>query len=117
MPTRILARHHAFEFYGCDARRLDAVLGVRRALDRLCRAAGLHVVRRSHHRFRPQGLTTLYILRESHLAYSSWPEHGYAFLDLDLCGPARRLGAAVRAFARFLGARRLRRRLWSRWAR
>ena len=108
----IVARHHVIEFDGCSPERADDPALVRRALARLCRDAGLNVVRRVQHRFTPHGLTVLYILRESHLAYSSWPEKEYAVLDLFLCGPMRNIGPAAAAFARALRARRARKRAW-----
>lgn len=105
-----MARHHVIELEGVDGKLSDRPAFVRRALGRLCREAGLHVVRRVQHEFTPHGLTILYVLRESHLAYSSWPERSYAVLDLFLCGATRSLPGAVARFARGMGARRVRRR-------
>ena len=107
----IVARHHVIEFDGCPPERVDDPVRIRRALARLCRDAGLNVVKRVEHRFTPHGLTVLYVLRESHLAYSSWPEKRYAVLDLFLCGPMRGVAPAIAAFARALGAKRARRRV------
>jgi S-adenosylmethionine decarboxylase len=111
-PATLLARHHVVEFLGCDPARVDSVSGVGRALRSLCRAAPLHLVRLALHRFSPHGITYLCVLRESHLAYSSWPERSYCILSLQLCAGAPRLQAALAGFGRSLGARSVRQRSW-----
>ncbi|MBI4346312.1 MAG: adenosylmethionine decarboxylase [Elusimicrobia bacterium] len=107
---RVLARHHVIELEGCDARRSDDPARIGAALRRLCAEAALHVVRRVKHEFTPHGLTVLFVLRESHLAYSSWPERRYAVLDLFLCAATPGLAKAIARFARALGAGRVRAR-------
>ena len=110
MARRVLARHHVIELEGCEARRSDYPVFVGRLVKRLCAEAKLNVVRRVRHQFAPHGLTILFVLRESHLAYSSLPERSYAVLDLFRCGEGDGLSAAVARFALGLGARRARRR-------
>lgn len=48
-----------------------------------CRASLLHFELR---RFEPQGLTAFALLRESHIAFHSWPERDYAAVDIFTCG-------------------------------
>ncbi len=110
MPT--LARHHLIEFHSCDAKTIDSPRLALKALRSLCREAPLHPLRHVSHRFKPQGLTVIMILSESHLAFSSWPEYGYATLHLFLCGRTPRLRRAVAAFGKRIGSSRRRRREW-----
>lgn len=110
---RVLARHHVIEFEDCDARRSDDPARIGAALRRLCGEAALHVVRSAKHEFTPHGLTVLFVLRESHLAYSSWPERRYAVLDLFLCAATPGLAKATARLARSLGAKRIRARHFS----
>lgn len=105
---RVLARHHVIELEGCQSLRSDDPRIVGAALRRLCADAALNVVRRVKHEFTPHGLTVLYVLRESHLAYSSWPEREYAILDLLLCAAPPKLFSAIARFTRALGAKRSR---------
>lgn len=104
---RVLARHHVVELEGLSGLRSDSPALVGKALRRLCDDAALHVVRRVRYEFTPHGLTVLFVLRESHLAYSSWPERRYAILDLFLCAAPAGLSAAISRFARELGAKRV----------
>lgn len=110
MARRVLASHFVIDLERCDRKRMDSPSVVREALARLCRDARLNVVRRVQHEFTPHGLTILFVLKESHLAYSSWPERGYAVLDLFLCGETAGLMDAVARFAEDVGARVFRRR-------
>jgi S-adenosylmethionine decarboxylase len=38
------------------------------------------------HQFEPQGITALALLSESHISVHTWPEVGYAALDVFTCG-------------------------------
>lgn len=107
---KALARHHLVEYWGLDPRRADSSAAVLAALRALFKQAPLSPVKLTRHHFSPRGLSVLCVLKESHLAFSSWPEHGYATLSLELCGKAPRLEPALAAFGRALGARGRRRR-------
>jgi S-adenosylmethionine decarboxylase len=38
------------------------------------------------HKFHPQGVTALALLAESHISIHTWPENGYAAVDVFTCG-------------------------------
>lgn len=37
------------------------------------------------HKFHPVGVTAVVMIAESHLSIHTWPEHGYAALDIFTC--------------------------------
>ena len=39
------------------------------------------------HKFNPHGVTAIVLIAESHLSVHTWPEHGYAALDIFTCSP------------------------------
>ena len=39
-----------------------------------------------HHKFSPHGVTAIALLAESHMSIHTWPEHGYAAIDIYTCG-------------------------------
>jgi S-adenosylmethionine decarboxylase len=45
------------------------------------------VVSELTHQFDPQGITGIYVLKESHCAFHSWPELGVLTIDVFTCGP------------------------------
>jgi len=40
----------------------------------------------SYHKFKPQGLTGVLLLAESHISFHSWPEYEYLAIDIFSCG-------------------------------
>jgi S-adenosylmethionine decarboxylase len=56
------------------------------------------------HRFAPQGVTAIALLAESHLAIHTWPEHGYAAVDVMSRGTTMRPHAAVDVLREALAA-------------
>jgi S-adenosylmethionine decarboxylase len=94
--------------YGCDAERLRD-RGVLLELGAtVIRALELHVVGMPQvHQFGgPGGITALYLLSESHLAWHTYPEHGLATINLYCCRARAPLDWSS-LLARSLAARRV----------
>ena len=79
-------KHLLAEYHGCPAEALDDVKRVETVLNEAAVAAGATVVQSAFHRFRPHGVSGVVILAESHLSVHTWPEAGYAAVDLYTCG-------------------------------
>lgn len=84
MNTR--GRHLLVEYHGCDAEVLDDLCGIERIMRRAAEAAGATIVDSIFHLFRPQGVTGVVVVEESHLSIHTWPERGYAAVDFYTCG-------------------------------
>jgi S-adenosylmethionine decarboxylase len=50
--------------------------------------AGATIVGQSFHKFDPRGVTGIIAIAESHLCIHTWPEYGYAAVDIFTCGTA-----------------------------
>ena len=61
-----------------------------------------------------QGVTGIALLAESHISIHSWPERGYAAVDMFLCGRRHDLDAALAALANMLDAGRIEQRRFAR---
>ena len=48
--------------------------------------AGATVLGESFHQFNPHGVSGVVVIAESHLFIHTWPEHGYAAVDIFTCG-------------------------------
>jgi S-adenosylmethionine decarboxylase len=47
---------------------------------------GATVINDVFHQFSPQGVTGVVAIAESHLCIHTWPEYGYAAVDIFTCG-------------------------------
>ncbi|HHY93655.1 MAG TPA: S-adenosylmethionine decarboxylase proenzyme [Firmicutes bacterium] len=81
-----LGRHVLAEVYGCDEDIINDVQAVERILVRAAREAGAEVRETAFHKFSPQGVSGVVVISESHLAVHTWPELGYAAVDVFTCG-------------------------------
>jgi len=70
-----------------DASRIDDERVVERALRMAAQAAGATLLRLDLHGFpRTGGITGVAVLAESHISIHTWPERGYAAVDIFMCG-------------------------------
>ena len=70
-----------------DADRLDDIGAIELALRGAVRAAGATLLHLHLHRFSPSGgVSGVAVLAESHISIHTWPERGYAAVDVFTCG-------------------------------
>ena len=81
-----LGLHLVLELMECRRDLLDDLSFVQEALVGAARAMGATVVGQTFHKFAPQGVTGVVAIAESHLCIHTWPEHGYAAVDVFSCG-------------------------------
>lgn len=81
-----LGRHVLIEAYGCDKHALDNVKEVEKIMVDAALAAGAEIREVAFHKFSPQGVSGVVVISESHLAIHTWPELGYAAIDVFTCG-------------------------------
>ena len=102
---KTLGWHALIELSGCDAGRLGKVRGVRGAMLEAARLAGGTVVKSVFHAFSPWGVSGVVVIAESHLSVHTWPEHGYAAVDVFSCSPRLSAAAVRRHLREVFGAR------------
>ncbi|MCO5169291.1 MAG: adenosylmethionine decarboxylase [Planctomycetes bacterium] len=81
-----LGRHLLSEYRGCARDLLDDPARLEDLLRRAAAAAGANVLGAQLHRFRPQGVSGVLVIEESHVSIHTWPEAGYAAADFYTCG-------------------------------
>jgi S-adenosylmethionine decarboxylase len=102
METR--GRHVIAELDGCDANLLSEPARIRQLLLDAARAAGATVLADQIFQFHNGGVSGFVLLAESHISIHTWPEHGYAALDIYTCGLHTLPDAACSYLAEHLGA-------------
>ncbi len=85
-PTFNLGRHLLAEFYECNSNILNNVERIETVMKEAALACGATIVGSNFHMFSPYGVSGVVIIAESHLAIHTWPEYGYAAVDLFTCG-------------------------------
>ena len=86
MPT--LGRQIVAEYYGCNPEILNDVAKIETCRLDAARAAEATVINSTFHHFSPFGVSGVVVIQESHLAIHTWPEYGYAAVDIFTCGDA-----------------------------
>lgn len=81
-----LGRHILAEFYGCPAEMLNDPAQIEQDMVAAALEAGAEIRETVFHKFSPQGVSGVVVISESHLAIHTWPEFGYAAVDIFTCG-------------------------------
>lgn len=81
-----LGNHILVEFSGCEPEIMNEVSAIENAMVRAADTAGATVINSTFHHFSPYGVSGVVVIQESHLAIHTWPEYGYAAVDLFTCG-------------------------------
>lgn len=81
-----LGRQILVEFYDCDRETLNGEDVIREILLEGVRRSGATIVSDTFHTFNPHGVSGVIVIAESHVAIHTWPEHGYAAVDIFTCG-------------------------------
>jgi S-adenosylmethionine decarboxylase len=100
-----VGKHCILELYGCDCAKLDDEDFVRAALSNAALRAGATLLNLISHHFQPHGVTGLALLAESHISFHSWPESGYAAVDVFTCGDHTMPESACRVLVEEFGSR------------
>ena len=84
--TAPIGKHCILELYDCSRSKLDDEAFLRSTITAAVQRAGATLLQLITHHFEPQGITGLALLAESHLSIHTWPESGYAAVDVFTCG-------------------------------
>ncbi|MEW6442456.1 MAG: adenosylmethionine decarboxylase [bacterium] len=109
-PSETIGYHYIVEAAGCDPQILASPDAMREILTQSAKAGDMTVRTSYFYRFAPcgesgSGVSGLVIVAESHLSLHTWPEKGYAALDVFVCGEAAKPEAAIHYILESLGCR------------
>jgi S-adenosylmethionine decarboxylase len=84
--VRCAGVHLILDLHG--ARRLDDKEHIEATLRRCVEVSGATLLHIHLHQFQPNGVSGVAVLAESHISIHTWPDTGYAALDVFMCGSA-----------------------------
>ncbi|BBB91312.1 MAG TPA: adenosylmethionine decarboxylase [Methylomusa anaerophila] len=99
---KVIGKHVTVDMYGCSFASLDDLDYIKNALLAAAQEANMTLLELSYHKFEPHGLTILALLAESHMGIHTYPELGYAAVDVFTRGDHTRPNKAVSVLKRFL---------------
>lgn len=86
MKTEQLGRHILVEYYNCNKEILKNHNLIEEHMKQAAIESKATIVQSVFHLFNPWGVSGAVIISESHLTIHTWPEYGYAAVDLFTCG-------------------------------
>ena len=99
-----LGKHLLLELIDCDAALLNDIEYLRKVVSDTARQIGATVIKDSFYQFTPQGVSIVVIIAESHISLHTWPEYGFAAVDVFTCGDVIDPKNAVKPFVEKLKA-------------
>lgn len=100
-----LGQHTLLEFYDCDPAYLKRARETKKLLCAAVTTGGGTIVKAVFHNFSPYGVSGVVVITESHVTIHTWPEHGYAAVDIFSCSTKLKHAVIRRELKRLLSAR------------
>lgn len=72
------------DMYGCSG-KIDDADAIKEAAHKAISYVGANIVEECVHKFEPIGVTYFAIISTSHFSIHTWPEYGYAAVDIFSC--------------------------------
>ncbi len=104
---KTLGLHILADLYGVDFDKIDHVEDVKELLENAVKYANLSKLSSHFHQFYPHGATGIILLEESHISIHTWPEHGYAAIDVYTCGGKEKTFKAMEYILKVLKPKRV----------
>lgn len=82
-----MAQQLLVDLYGCDRDLIDDADAVTEVAREAVARIGAEIVEECVHRFSPIGVSYIAVITTSHLSIHTWPEYGYAAIDVFSCSP------------------------------
>lgn len=84
IPT--LGKHIIVELSGCLEETINDLSKVEALMNEAAKKANATIIKSVFHKFSPVGVSGVVVISESHLSIHTWPELGYAAIDIYTCG-------------------------------
>jgi S-adenosylmethionine decarboxylase len=79
-------KHIILDLYACNPEILNCIEQLEPIVYNAAHEAGANILYSKFYQFEPQGATGFLLLAESHISVHTWPEFGFAAVDIFTCG-------------------------------
>ena len=100
-----LGRHLLLELKDCNEEVLNDLDFLKHCIHDAAEQIGATIVNECFYKFSPHGISGVLVIAESHLCIHTWPEHGYAAVDIFTCGDSVKPEGAVNPLVEKLGSK------------
>ena len=101
-----VGKHLVLDLKYCDRKLISDRDFLKETLLAACTVSGATILSNSFHSFPPYGgVSGVVIIAESHFSVHTWPEYGYAAIDIFTCGDSLHPQKAVDLLVKELQAR------------
>jgi len=102
-----LGRQIIAELIGCDREIIGSLEKIKKIMLKAAKASNSTIVKSTFHKFSPQGVSGVVVVAESHLAIHTWPEYGYAAVDIFTCGEHTNPEKGLKVLAKMVRAKKV----------
>jgi S-adenosylmethionine decarboxylase len=79
-------KHYLIDLRDCDPEIIKSVDPTREIVLRAAKECGATILDDYFHQFQPMGVSGVVLIAESHISVHTWPESGFAAVDIFTCG-------------------------------
>ena len=90
-----LGQQTTIDYYDCDPEIINKAATIKDILEKAANIMNLTIVNTTIHEFSPIGVSGVVVIKESHIAIHTWPEHKYVALDFFTCNHASDLKEGI----------------------
>ena len=84
--TQTFGDHYLVDLHGCDSDVIATVEPTETALLDAAKRCGSTIIEYDFHQFSPHGVSGVILIAESHFSVHTWPENGFAAVDIFTSG-------------------------------
>jgi len=81
-----LGTHLLVDLWSGNGEKMNNLEYLKRTMSGAAQVSGATVLKTVFQDFNPHGVSGVVVIAESHLTIHTWPEHGYAAVDIFTCG-------------------------------
>jgi len=81
-----LGTHVIAELFNCNELHINDLKKVEEVMMAAAELSSATIIKPFFHKFSPYGISGVIVIAESHFTIHTWPEYGYAAVDIFTCG-------------------------------